>query len=315
MTTMPEGDGPHRDHRREIRQRRQAERPEARVLLDQQGSVLGEVTREEDDEDDLEQLGRLTAHRPEPQGQPLPRDIRPEDERQQQQGDPGRRPGVLVATKPRVRAHDDRRAGRATAIAEDEPDQLDLAQAQRRSPRSSVTSSWGSRCMRSSEMPPSSPTTGSRTWSVPPSGQHLGDVRQRQRAEVDAEARGVVRGEHARPARGAATRCRRAARSRPGPGAAPPSSAAVDGSGRGCAGSATAGARPLGAPVTRSRARSSRRRTWPIDTSSPKPSGETPATGPPVHERAVRASEVLDVPAPAPKRQHGVLRRTRTDRR
>ena len=44
----PEGDGPHRDHRREVRQRRQAQGPEPGVLLDEQRPVLREVAREED---------------------------------------------------------------------------------------------------------------------------------------------------------------------------------------------------------------------------------------------------------------------------
>ena len=70
-----EGDRPHRDHRGEVRQRRQPQRPEPRVLLDQQGPVLRQVAGQEDDEDDLEQLGRLAAERSELEGQALTVDL------------------------------------------------------------------------------------------------------------------------------------------------------------------------------------------------------------------------------------------------
>ena len=52
----PEGDRPHHDHRREVRQRRQAKRPDPGVLLHQQRPVLREVARQEDHEDDLQEF-------------------------------------------------------------------------------------------------------------------------------------------------------------------------------------------------------------------------------------------------------------------
>ena len=160
-----EGDGPHRDHRREVRQRRQAQRPDPRVLLDEQRPVLGQVAGQEDDEDDLQQLRRLAAERADAQGQPLAADLRAEHEGQQQQGDADGRPRVLVAAQPAVRADDDRRAswrprwpGTARAAGP--------RRGRASWPRTSrVWRSCGSRCMSSSEMPPSIPTAGSRTWS------------------------------------------------------------------------------------------------------------------------------------------------------
>ena len=115
-----EGDRPHRDHRGEVRQRRQPQRPEPRVLLHQQRPVLRQVAGQEDDEDDLEQLGRLAAERSELEGQALAVDLRAEDEGQQQQPDADRRPGVLVAAQPAVGADDDaerRRHGERAAAA------------------------------------------------------------------------------------------------------------------------------------------------------------------------------------------------------
>ena len=44
------------------------ERPEPRVLLDEQRPVLGQVAREEHDEDDLQQLRRLAAERADARG-------------------------------------------------------------------------------------------------------------------------------------------------------------------------------------------------------------------------------------------------------
>ena len=49
--------------------------PDPRVLLDQQRPVLGQVAGQEDDEDDLEQLRRLAAERPELEGQALAVDL------------------------------------------------------------------------------------------------------------------------------------------------------------------------------------------------------------------------------------------------
>src|SRR6185369_15206708 len=59
----PEGDRPHRDHRGEERQGRQGDRADLRRFLDEQRTVLGEVAGQEDDEDHLQELGRLAADR------------------------------------------------------------------------------------------------------------------------------------------------------------------------------------------------------------------------------------------------------------
>jgi hypothetical protein len=67
---------------------RHAQRPQPRVLLHQQRPVLGQVAGQEDDQDDLEQLGRLAAERPELEGQALAVDLGAEDEREQQQPTP-----------------------------------------------------------------------------------------------------------------------------------------------------------------------------------------------------------------------------------
>ena len=59
--------------------------------------------------------------------QPLAVDHRPEHEREQQQTDPGRRPGVLVAAQPAVRADDDPER-RRHRDRDQQPDELDLGQ-------------------------------------------------------------------------------------------------------------------------------------------------------------------------------------------
>ena len=125
-----EGDRPHRDHRREVRDGRQAQRADPRVLLDEQGAVLRQVAGQEDDQDHLEQLGRLAAERPELDGQALAVDLGAEHEGQQQQADPGRGPRVLVAAQPAVRADDDRQ-GRHDGQGDEQPDELDLGEPER----------------------------------------------------------------------------------------------------------------------------------------------------------------------------------------
>ena len=124
-----EGDRPHRDHRRQIRDGRQPQRTDACVLLDQQRSVLRQVAGKEDDQDHLEQLGRLAAERPELDRQALPIDLRAEHEGQQQQPDADGGPCVLVATQPAIRADDDREC-RQHGQRDEQPRQLDLGQAE-----------------------------------------------------------------------------------------------------------------------------------------------------------------------------------------
>ena len=103
-----EGDRPHRGHRQQIRDRRQAQRPDRGRLLDQQRPVLGQVARQEHDQDDLEQLGWLAAQRADVQREPRAVRLAAEDEDEQQQRDPDGRPRVLVHAQPVVGAHGDR---------------------------------------------------------------------------------------------------------------------------------------------------------------------------------------------------------------
>ena len=131
-----ESDRPHRDHRCEIRQGRQAQRPDPGVLLHEQRPVLRQIARQEDDEDDLEQLRRLAGERADLERQPLAVDLGAEHEGEEQQPDPGRRPGVLVAPQPAVGADDDpERRGHGQRAQQ--PDELDLGEAQASSRRTS----------------------------------------------------------------------------------------------------------------------------------------------------------------------------------
>ncbi len=177
-----EGDRPHRDHRREVRQRRQPQRPEPRVLLDRAAPVLRQVAGQEDDEDDLEQLRRLAAERAELEGQALAVDLRAEHERQQQQADPDRRPGVLVAAQPAVGADDDperRRDGERQHAARP----AGPGPARASVPKNVwVTRSCGSRCMSSSEIPPSIADRRQQDLVGPPAGEDLGERGRRSSA-------------------------------------------------------------------------------------------------------------------------------------
>ena len=171
-----QGDGPHRDHRREVRQGRQAERADARVLLDEQRPVLGQVAGQEHDEDDLEQLRRLAAERPEAQGQPR---RRRSPCRTRTRAAAGRcRPPPRCTCSGAARCRSGRRCRASSAIrdAEHQPDQLDLAEPERPADDSLVTRSWGRRSMSSSEMPPSMPTVGQQDLVRAAAGQDLGEV-------------------------------------------------------------------------------------------------------------------------------------------
>ena len=96
---------------------------------------------------------------------------RSEDEREQQERDAGRRPGVLVGPQPGVRA-DGEREDRDDRERDEQPAELELRRARDSVPPNDwVTRSCGSRCIRSRPMPPSIATAGSSTWSVPPPGE------------------------------------------------------------------------------------------------------------------------------------------------
>ena len=274
----PEGDRPHRDHRGEVRQRRQAERPEARVLLDEQRPVLRQVAGQEDDQDHLEQLGRLAAERPELEGQALAVDLGAEHERQQQQADPGGRPGVLVAAQPAVGADDDRRASSRRPARTSSQTSWTSASPSVVPKNVWVTRSCGSRSISSSEIPPSIATVGSRTWSVRRPARTWASVGGEQRAEVDRAGPARRTAGTARRPSPPARRCRRRGRARRARAAGARASAGAAGSGRGRAGSGRASAWPASSSAVIASARSRRIRTWPICSSSPKPSGATPST-------------------------------------
>ena len=171
--------------------RRQADRPDARVLLDEQGAVLREVPGEEYDEDDLEQLRRLPAERADDEGEPLPADVRAEHEGQQQERDAGRGPRVLVPAEPAVRADDDcerRRDGQR----QEQPDELDLAEP------------LGAEEPRADEVlrqplhqqqadPAEHPDGGQQDLVRPAPGDDEREVRREQRAQVDREGQRVQR--------------------------------------------------------------------------------------------------------------------------
>ena len=58
-----QGEAPHREHRQQVRQRRQRNGPTRVLALDKQRPVLGQVAGQEDDQDDLQQLRRLAGER------------------------------------------------------------------------------------------------------------------------------------------------------------------------------------------------------------------------------------------------------------
>ena len=257
------------------------DRPDPGRFLDEQRPVLGEVAREEHDEDHLQQLRRLAADRAERERQALAVDLGPEDERQQQQGDADRRPRVLVEPQPAVGADDDGE-GRGDADRQHEPDELDVGRGRASTPKNRwTTRSCGSRSMSSRLMPPSSPTAGSRTWSVRRPVRTWARWAASSDAEVDREVERLGRREPGRR--------RRLVRS---PGELERDAADQD-RGRddrrgGEPRASVAGADLAEDPGQRRsvcrhrRGRSSRNRTWPTWSSSPYPSGETPSTGCPL---------------------------------
>ena len=88
--------------RRQVRQRRQADRPDAHAGERQQLAVVVQVRREEDHQQDLQDLGRLEVDAAEPEPEPRAAAVRvdAEDERREDQRQPERRPGVAVLPQP-----------------------------------------------------------------------------------------------------------------------------------------------------------------------------------------------------------------------
>jgi hypothetical protein len=95
------------EHRQEVRQRRDRQEPEPDPRARQQGPRLGEVPGDEDDEDDLQQLSGLHAHRPEVDPQARAVDRVAEEQRRGQKTDPDRGPRVLVVAQDPVVAEAD----------------------------------------------------------------------------------------------------------------------------------------------------------------------------------------------------------------
>ena len=238
-TTIAEGDRPHRGHRGEERHRREADRADPGRLLDEERPVLGQVPGEEDDEDHLEQLGRLAGDRADRQAQALAVDVVPEDERREQQGDAGGRPRVLVEPQPEIAPDRDREGG-GQAERQHQPGELDVAEPEL--PRTDGLDDLvlGQPLHQEQADPAEHRRRREEDLVHPPPGQHQRQVAQAEQPEVDqrggpgsrGSGRGTRRGR--RPGRsGPARRCRpRSPRRRSGAGA-PRASAAAAGSGRG----------------------------------------------------------------------------------
>ena len=124
----PEGDRPHGDHRREIGQRRQLQRADAGVLLGEERPVLGQVPRQEDHQDHLEQLRRLPRQGADREAEAGAVDVRTEHEHEQQERDPGGGPRVLVGPEPGVGAEPDGE-DRDDSERDEQPSQLQLSEA------------------------------------------------------------------------------------------------------------------------------------------------------------------------------------------
>ncbi len=162
------------------------DRPDPGRFLDQQRAVLGEVAREEHDEDHLQQLGRLAADRAERERQALAVDLGPEHERQQQERDAGGRPGVLVEPQPAIGADDDRERGR-DADRQDEPDELDVGQAELGAEEALDDEILRQPFHQQQADPAEQPDRGQQHLVGPSPGQHLGEMGRHQHPEIDRE--------------------------------------------------------------------------------------------------------------------------------
>ena len=236
---------------------------------------------------------------------------------EQQQRDAGRGPGVLVAAQPAVRPDDDRRASsrsprpRSSQTSWTSPSPSSAAEA------SASTRSCGSRCISSRQIPPSIADDGQQDLVGAAPGEDEREVGREQRAEVDGEAacRGIHSDKVDRSASCPSDRLpttRATATSTTRPAGAPRSE--------------PAGARPDRPEDARRRPRRGRRRLRRAALMRRAPArgaggpgrsaarrrsraGRPPSTGRPFTYVPLVLPEVLDVPAPAAERQHGVLGR------
>ena len=199
----------------------------------------------------------------------------PKDERQEQQPDAGRRPGVLVAAQPAVGADHDAE-GRGDGERQQQPDELDLGEPEGR-PEEGLGDEVLRQPLHEQQRDAAEHRDGRQQDLVgPAAGQDLGDVGAEQRAEVDQQTLGVVQRElavHGRPERHAADgqghrHQREQAELQP---ARPRPDRPEDARERRRARC------PRGVGGHPS-ARSRRIRTCPICSSSPKPIGATPST-------------------------------------
>ena len=161
-----QGEAPHREHRQQVWQRRQAERPDTRAGARQERPILGQVAGQEHDQDDLEQLRRLARHGPMRSVSRAPPVTSPKTNTSSSRPMPSRRPGVLVAAQPAVAANEDRGRGEH-GEAEQRPGQLHVGEAQLAAEDLlDVTRSCGRRSMSSSDMPASIAAVGKRISSM-----------------------------------------------------------------------------------------------------------------------------------------------------
>ena len=201
----------------------------------------------------------------------------PKHEHEQQEDDPDRSPGVLVAAEPRVRADHDA-DGRGDADGEHQPDQLDLAQPQ--GPAADVVGHQvlGQALHQEQRDPAEHPHRRQQDLVGPTPGEDLGEVGEGERAEVHGQPDRVEQGDlagHRQAERQAADEQGHRdgdEQLRLGPARPRPDRPEDAGSG------SRPRRRARGARRHRSppRGRSSRSRTWPIPTSSPNPSGDGP---------------------------------------
>ena len=284
-------------------------------LLDEERPVLGQVAGKEHDEDDLQQLRRLPADRPEARGvSRAPLTSRPRKNVSEQQADARRRPGVLVEAQPAVGPDDDRQDRGDRDERSASHDELDVGRGRGRGRRvlrrpgpGAGAPSGAGRSRRAS------PTAGSRTWSVRRpartcarwampnrrrgrSGDGALGVRPR-RSPGSAHALGV-------PERHAPDE-ERDRDDREQPGLAPPRPGPDRAEDRRQRGAARRSSRR----ASSARGRSSRNRTWPTWSTSPNPSGATPSTGAPLTNVPFVLPRSSTYQRPAAERKDGVLGR------
>ena len=282
-----QGDRPHGAHRRQVRERRQAEGPEPGALLRQERPVLGQVPRQEHHQDHLEQLRRLPCDRPDREREAGAVGLAAEHEGQQQQPDPDRRPGVLVGPQPPVRA-DCEGEGADDPHRDQQPNQLELAESDQ-SPNKRLLHEVLRQSLHQQQTDPAEHGYRRQQHLVDPAtGQDERDVRESHGREIDGEPHRIRRCEVEGRERlagipglelalGSAER-RRPDHERRGDDG---QQGSLGGPEPGPDPWPGAGERPRLRRDAHERPRSNRRRTSPTWSSSPKPISAMPSTGMP----------------------------------